>query len=103
MKVEILEKAKERNEIIKESLNNYNSKKYELVINKLEELEKDLRPWDDPYLLGHVYALLCNSYFSKDFYDEEKIVNYSNKILLLSGQSLFEYTGNYSVFGHSFN
>ena len=101
MKVEILEKAKERNEIIKESLNNYNSKKYELVINKLEELEKDLRPWDDPYLLGHVYALLCNSYFSKDFYDEEKIVNYSNKILLLSGQSLFEYTGNYSVFGQN--
>lgn len=101
MKVEILEKTKERNEIIKESLNNYNSKKYELVINKLEELEKDLRPWDDPYLLGHVYALLCNSYFSKDFYDEEKIVNYSNKILLLSGQSLFEYTGNYSVFGQN--
>ncbi|MCR4734853.1 MAG: hypothetical protein K5829_07620 [Treponema sp.] len=101
MKVEVLEKAKKRYEIIKEALNNYNSKKYELVINKLEELEEDLKPWDDPYLLGHVYALLCNSYFSKDFYNEEKIVNYSNKILLLSGQSLFEYTGNYSVFGQN--
>lgn len=98
MKVEILEKAKKRNEILKEALNNYNLKKYDLVINKMEELEKELKPWDDPYLLGHIYALLCNIYFSKDYYNEEKIVNYSNKILLLSGQSLFEYTGNYSVF-----
>lgn len=101
MKVEVLEKTKERNEIIKEALNNYNSNEYELVINKLEKLENELKPWDDPYLLGHIYALLCNSYFSKDYYDEEKIVNYSNEILLLSGQSLFEYTGNYSVFGQN--
>lgn len=98
MKVEVLEKAKKRYEIIKEALNNYNSNEYELVIKNLEEFEKELKPWDDPYLLGHVYALLCNSYFSKNYYDEEKIVNYSNKILLLSGQSLFEYTGNYSIF-----
>ena len=101
MKVEVLEKVKKRNEIIKNALNNYNSKKFELVIKDLEEFEKGLKPWDDPYLLGHAYALLCNSYFSKDYYDEEKIVNYSNKILLLSGQSLFEYTGNYSVFTQS--
>ena len=60
MKVEILEKAKKRNEILKEALNNYNLKKYDLVINKMEELEKELKPWDDPYLLGHIYALLCN-------------------------------------------
>lgn len=98
MKVEVLEKAKKRYEIIKKALNNYNSNEYELVIKNLEEFEKELKPWDDPYLLGHVYALLCNSYFSKNYYDEEKIVNYSNKILLLSGQSLFEYTGNYSIF-----
>ena len=63
MKVEVLEKAKKRYEIIKKALNNYNSNEYELVIKNLEEFEKELKPWDDPYLLGHVYALLCNSYF----------------------------------------
>lgn len=98
MKVEILEKVNQRNEELRIALENYDSKQFKLVIKQLEDLEKELKPWDDPYLLGYVYALLCNIYLMKDYYNEERIVHYSNKILLLSGQSLFEYTGNYSVF-----
>lgn len=100
MNDKIIQKSTKRWEIINEAINSYKEKKYELVINSLENFEKELKPWDDPYLLGYSYALLCNSYLESTFYNEEKIISYANKILLVSGQSLFEYTGNYSLFTH---
>lgn len=93
-----LKTIKDKIEILEKCIDHYNNKSYVKVIEILENMEKDFSIDDDPYLLGHVYGLLCNSYMESNPEAIDKIVEYSNKILLISTENLFEFTGNYSVY-----
>lgn len=58
-------------------------------VNKLSDAE-------DPYFKGYLYGLLINLYLKSS--DSRNVVRYVNKLLLISGMALYEYSGNYCPF-----
>lgn len=90
-----------RKKIISNAISLYSNKEYDELISKFENKVCKYKDYDDPYFLGYLYALLVLSFININKKSENKeyhckIVKYMNKILIISGVSLFEYTGNYS-------
>lgn len=65
-------------------------------ISEIQSLLSSLKDDDDPYYLGHLYALLINSYIHMN--DSAQVVFYTNKLILISGMALYEYCGKFCPF-----
>jgi|GEM_PF-1379491 tetratricopeptide repeat protein len=63
---------------------------------KIALLLKTISDDDDAYFLGYLYAILIDIYLKRK--DSAKVIFYTNKLLLISGMSLYEYCGNFCPF-----
>lgn len=63
---------------------------------RIQEILKKLPENDDAYYLGYLYGMLIDIYLKKK--QAIKVVEYVNKVILLSGMALYEYCGPYCPF-----
>lgn len=89
---ESLQIIKNRSQILKEILE-LNDKKREVKI--LKTINKTLED-NDSYYIGYLYGLLIELYLKQE--KKNKVVEYVNKLILISGMALYEYSGIYTPF-----
>lgn len=87
-----LQIIKTRSQTLKALLELNNKAKEVKILEILKELPSD----DDAYYLGYLYGLLIDLYLKQG--EDQKVIAYVNKLILISGMALYEYTGNNSPF-----
>ena len=87
-----LQIIKTRSQTLKALLELNNKAKEVKILEILKELPSD----DDTYYLGYLYGLLIDLYLKQG--EDQKVIAYVNKLILISGMALYEDTGNNSPF-----